>query len=50
MITGFLDLELQKERFRSLGVLENDILTKPFSLDRFEALVRSNLADRKGQL
>jgi DNA-binding NtrC family response regulator len=44
VITACPDLEALREEYRGLGIPETDILTKPFSIARFEDAVREKLA------
>ncbi|HAT71380.1 MAG TPA: response regulator [Elusimicrobia bacterium] len=43
VITAFLSLETHAEEFLSLGVSEDDILCKPFTVSDFEAAVKARL-------
>ena len=50
VITAFLSLDTHIEEFQALGVSENDMLSKPFSVSALETAVKARLPGRGGPL
>ena len=50
VITAFLSLDTHIGEFQALGVSENDMLSKPFSVSALETAVKAKLPGRGGPL